>query len=174
VAAVTTRGWRSKVRVPAILTFVCVVHGACASIPKRILISRAPSDRAIQEDDIREAVFRYGIERTQGNRSIFLNIDGKDPSDTFMARFSKSDPPVKKASGSYFKENPFPGWLRDRSTDERAVSLSVGPISWISVDKVEARGGEYCGGLCGQWGIYRLRKKGGRWEVEQYEMRAIS
>src|SRR2546422_823526 len=83
---------------------------------------------------------------------IFLTIDDKDPSDAFMARFAVLNSTVKKASGSYFKKEPSPGWLRDRSTDEKAMTFSVGSICWMSLDRVEARGGMYCGGLCADWG----------------------
>jgi len=69
---------------------------------------------------------------------------------------------VKKASQSYFKKEPFPGWLRDRSTDEQGVSFSVGPISWISPDQVGVRGGMYRGGLCADAGNYWLQKQGPR------------
>ncbi len=92
------------------------------------------------------------------NGPVFLSVDG-DPSSNFMARFSTSEVPVKKISGSYFQKDPFPGWLGDRSTNEKAVCFSVGPSSWLAVDRVEARGGKYCGGLCGEWGIDRLRKR---------------
>jgi len=109
-----------------------------------------------------------------GNGTIFLTIDDKDPSDAFMTRFAVLNSTVKKASGSYFKKEPFPGWLRDRSTDEKAMTFSVGSICWMSLDRVEARGGMYCGGLCANWGIYRLGKKNGRWVVEQYEVQGVS
>jgi hypothetical protein len=91
-----------------------------------------------------------------------------------MARFATSKKTIKKASGSYFKKEPFHGWLRDRATDEKAVSYSVGSISWVSLDRVEVRGGMYCGGLCADWGIYRLKKKDGRWVVESYEVQGVS
>jgi hypothetical protein len=135
---------------------------------------RSPADRAIQEDYIRESVFRYRLEHMQGNGPFFLSIDDKDPSDTFMARFANSNKTVKKGSGSYFKKEPFPGWLLDRSTDEKGVSFSVGPISWLSTDRVEVRGGMYCGGLCADGGIYRLTKKNGRWVVDEYKIRWVS
>jgi hypothetical protein len=131
---------------------------------------RSPADRAIQEDYIRESVFRYRLEHVQGHGPFFLSIDNKDPSDTFMARFAASDKAVRKASGSYFKKEPFPGWLRDRSTDEKGMSFWVDPISWLSWDNVEVHGGMYCGGLCADGGIYRVTKKNGHWVVDEYKM----
>ena len=134
------------------------------------VVSRAPADRMIQEDDIREAVFRYRIESENPSARVFLRIDGKDPSDTFMTRFAESNPPVKKSSGAYLKSPS----LRDRFTGEQAVDLSVGSISWISVDRVELPGSSYCGIRCADTGIYRVVKKNGRWLVEKYEIHFIS
>jgi hypothetical protein len=139
-------------------------------VPALSVVSRAPVDRMIQEDDVREAVFRYRIESRNLSGPIFLSIDGKDPSDAFMMRFAQSNLPIKKASGAYLKALS----LRDRLTDQQAVELSVRSVSWISVDRVEVRGGFYCGGRCADAGIYRVGKRNGRWMVEKYEVQAIS
>jgi hypothetical protein len=32
----------------------------------------------------------------------------------------------------------------------------------------------YCGGLCADAGIYQLRKKNGRWVVEEYKVKMVS
>ena len=154
------------------LLFLCGMRVHPTSV---LFVSRSPTDRAIEEDDIRESIFRYRIEGAKGNGPFFLSINGEDPSETFMARFAISNKiAVKKASGSYFKEQPSPGWLRDRSTDKEAIYFSVGSISWMSLDRVEVRGGMYCGGRCADAGIYRLRKKKDRWVVDQYEVQMVS
>jgi hypothetical protein len=92
-----------------VLALACVLYGSCKSLPIPTLILRAPADRSIQEDDIREAVFRYRISSENPNSRVFLMIDGKDPTDTFMTRFAESNPSVKKASGAQLKS----AWLRD-------------------------------------------------------------
>jgi len=56
------------------------------------------------EDDIREAVFRLRMDRIDKNVPIFLTVDGRDPSDSFIARFSKLNRVVKKASQSYVQQ----------------------------------------------------------------------
>jgi len=127
-----------------------------------------------QEDDIREAIFRYRIGAKQSTSSIFLRIDGKDPSDEFMVRFLNSKLHVKKASGSYFKKDPFPGYLCDRTTGKEAIEYSVGSIRWIDDERVEVQGGMYCGGLCADAGTYRVTKKNDYWTVEKYDVRMIS
>ena len=147
---------------------------AVAPVERFLSFLRSPADRAIQEDAIRESVFRYRMDVPHRDLAFFLNIDGKDPSDTFMARFDKADRKVKKASQSYFKRDPSGLWLRDRTTGEPGVELSVSTINWLSVYRVEVSGGMYCGGLCADGGIYRLSKKGGRWVVESYEEHWVS
>jgi hypothetical protein len=148
-----------------------------------------PADRNIQEDDIREAVFRYRIKTRYAEFAqtpSFLSINGEDPSDEFMARFAGSNPPVKKGSGAYVKEDPqaefrvdpnkrppLEGMLRDRSNDKQAFSLQVGEISWITPTRVKVRGGTYCGWMCGDGGAFRVVKKNDVWMVEDYEQGVI-
>jgi hypothetical protein len=147
---------------------------AVAPMERFLSFLRSPADRAIQEDDIRESVFRYRMDYPHRDGPFFLSIDGKDPSDTFMARFANPDRKVKKASQSYFRKDLPHGRLCDRSTEEPGVAFSVSTISWLSLDRVEVGGNMYCGGLCADGGIYRLRKKGGRWVVDDYKVRWVS
>jgi hypothetical protein len=153
-----------------VLALVCELHGGCGSLPAPLFVSRAPADRMIQEDDIREAVFRYRISSKNPDSRVFLRIDGKDPSDTFMARFADLNPPIEKASRAHLQS----AWLRDGFTGEQAVELSVGSISWISVHRVELPGRSYCGIRCADVGIYRVVKQNGHWAAKQYEVKAIS
>jgi hypothetical protein len=156
---------------PIIALLVSLVDGSCTYLPTRITFFSKPADHVAQENDIWEAVFQYRIDSMGSDFPFFLSIDGKDPSDSFMARFASSRAHVKKDSGSYYAKEPSPGSLRDRSTGEKAVSLSAGPVTWISSDRVELRGGMYCGVLCADAGIYSLAKRNGLWTVEQYEAR---
>ena len=161
-------------RLSLLLAAAFTLYLGCASAPDSILAWRSPVDRSLQEDDIRESIIRYRMERLKGGGPVFLSIGDKDPSDSFMARFAGSKNKVKKASQSYFKKDPFPGWLRDRSTDEQGISFSVSSINWLSTDRVEARGGMYCGGLCADAGTYRVEKKRGRWVVVDYKVEMVS
>jgi hypothetical protein len=145
-----------------------------APIERFLSSLRSPADRAIQEDDIRESVFRYRMGYPKRNCPFFLSIDGKDPSDAFMRRFAALGRTVKKESESYFKKDQSNRWLRDRSTGEEGVAFSVGPISWLSSDRVEVSGGMYCGILCADGGVYRLKKKEGHWVVDEYKEQWVS
>jgi hypothetical protein len=107
-----------------------VFFAGLASYPIPLFATESPG-RAVEEDNIREAVFRYRIIGWKSKGPFFLTIDGQDPTDSFMARFASSK------SEAYFKKEPIPGWLRDRSTDEEGISFSVKPIRWLSPDRVE-------------------------------------
>jgi hypothetical protein len=147
--------------IPAVVFVLCM---GCAPL----------FDRSAQEDNIRESVFRYRMAESRSSGPFFLSIDGNDPSDAFMARFATSDRKVKKASESQYVKDPSPGWLRDRSTGEQGISFSADAISWLSSDRVEVRGGMYCGGLCADAGVYRIEKKQGRWVVIEYKIKVVS
>lgn len=156
-----------------VLLLTYLSWSGCNSLPAPLFRSRAPVDRAAQEDDIRETVFRYRMDRTKADGPFFLRIDGKDPTDTFMERFKNSTKIVKKATESYFKMDPPPGWVRDRSTDLQGMSFSVGSISWLSPLRVEVSGGMHCGALCGDRGTYLLQNKEGHWVVIEYKVQVI-
>lgn len=51
----------------AVALFMVFALTLCASIPQLLSFLRSPADRAIQEDDIRESVFRNRLEHVQGN-----------------------------------------------------------------------------------------------------------
>ena len=157
-----------------LLAVASIFYAGCVSLPAPSFPWRSPVDRAIQEDNIRESVFRYRMDQSRSGGPFFLNIDGKDPSDTFMARFAKADRKVKKASQSYFRWDSSGGFLRDRSTDALGMSFSVSSISWLSPERVEVRGGMYCGALCADVGKYRLEKKDGQWTVIEYKVEMVS
>jgi len=130
-----------------------------------------PIDRHAQEDDIREAVFRHKMKALSA--PVYLAIDGKDPDVQFMQRFVGNTPAVKRWSEGYYEKQPFPGWWRDRQSRKKGTQLFVNQIHWISPSRVEVPGGAYCGGLCGDFGVFRLEGKGGRWVVEEYKIDAI-
>lgn len=150
---------------------------ACTRTSPSLLPSRVVPDRQVQEEDIRESVFRYQIAHWYSNEeahAFFLSMDGKDPPQAFVQRFAGHIPQVKESSRSYFRKSPFPGWLRDKESGLKAALLSVGAISWLSPNLVEVEGGIYCGGLCGASGSYHLERQSGKWVVKNFEVRAIS
>lgn len=82
----------------------------------------ADKARQSQEDDIREAVFRFQIDPSgigqQKATTVFflgLNLKGGDPSDEFMKRFADHKPPVRKATASHYVSGK---GIRDLKTGE--------------------------------------------------------
>ena len=128
----------------------------------------------LEERDIYEAIFRYRIQQSGSKEIFFLSINGGDPNDEFMARFSKSSATIKKGSEAHFAKQPSPGWLIDRATGVRGVSLSVAYVAWVSSDLAEVKGSSYCGGRCADAGTYRVAKQNSRWFVLQYDIRFVS
>jgi hypothetical protein len=90
-----------------------------------------PVDRSAAELDIAEEVFRHLFEhnhsQAQGNaKAYFLQIDGKDPDATFLARFAGQAPPIRK--GSEFQEG-------------EGLLFRVSELTWLEDGRVKATGG---------------------------------
>ena len=93
-------------------------------------IPRSAAERAAwrkaQQNNIREAVFRYQFHSDGGGPQskpnvFFISVEGKDPSDEFLKRFSGNKPPVRKRSRSRIsrKRAGFSWmWVEDSQTGE--------------------------------------------------------
>jgi hypothetical protein len=127
--------------------------------------------RAGQEDDIREAIFRY--EMKDRASIIFLDINNQDPSDSFMSRFSDVKLPIKKMSAIAPAKKPLQRWIHDRETGKPGVALSVGKIAWTSDHEVIVAGGYFCGSLCAGGDFY-VTIRDGRWVVEKFDLKVVS
>ncbi len=125
-----------------------------------------------QEDDIREAIFRYEMKDREG--IIFLNISNQDPSDSFMRRFSDVKLAVKKLSAIAPSKKPTRRWIYDRESGKPGVALWVGKFTWTSDHGVIVDGGYYCGSLCAGRGDFYVTLKNGRWIVEKFDLKIVS
>jgi hypothetical protein len=129
---------------------VDVAFGVLAFIAAVLLVfvsispAQTASARKSQEDEIREAVFRYQFDHnasaTKNNAAAYcLAIGKKDssPSDAFIRRFRGHNPPVRKVSECRY----------NKSTGERevggktALTFQVSTITWRSDSEVEVKGG---------------------------------
>jgi hypothetical protein len=128
--------------------------------------------RSTQEDDIREAIFRYEMKDRTG--VIFLEINQKDPTDSFMKRFVGGKFPVKKLSGIAPPKEPAQRWIADRETGKPGVALWVGKFQWTSAHSVIVGGGYYCGSLCAGGGDFYVDLKDGKWTVEKFDLKRFS
>ena len=87
-----------------------------------------------------------------------------DPSSDLMARFAGHQPAVRPVSRC--RTAPLgPIGVADVETGEQGVAFLIGPRAWISETEVLVTGGYYCGGLCAEWHVYRIRYEGRRWAV---------
>jgi hypothetical protein len=127
------------------------------------------SARAGQEDDVREAVFRYQFKNTGLNVSYhFIAIDDKSPSDTFVKRFKDDDPPVRPISESHIEKKPI-RTVVSKKNGQNGIIFRVGRVKWVSDVKADVEGSFECGDNCaGASGIYHAAKQDGHWTVESF------
>lgn len=124
------------------------------------------------EDDIREAVIRHYLRDVTSRETYFVQIDQKDPSPDFMARFQDVDWRLKPASFARFHE---PGHaVFDPETGEDASILDVYAIEWGSPFTVEATCSSYSACLGAVWVRYRLRWQLGSWVVVEDRLTLIA
>jgi len=137
----------------------------------------ADNARKNEEDDIREAVFRWQFEHNasgqqQKAEAYFLQVGEKgDPSDAFMERFAKHKPPVRK--GSACTADMAKGVL-DKNTGEKGLIFRVTSIDWKSDSEVNVKGGYYEAGLSASANTYTVKKEKGKWRVTNDKMDWIS
>ena len=146
-----------------------------------------PSDKVAQEQDIREAVLRKEMgdwirDAEKGEKEaknpnekgvaamlnfdvFFISIDGKDPSNEFMRRFSDVPRVMKKVSQSKIRKNVIAPVV-DKKTGQRGIIFSADEIDWLDKDTVEVGGGYQCAGLCSSGVRYGLKRENGKWIVK--------
>jgi hypothetical protein len=130
-----------------------------------------------REDAVREAVFKYQIERMtsalqQKDVVFFLSVDEEaNPSDALLTRFAGRRPPVKKASESFSKE--YEG-IYDKETGKKGILFRITSIKWVSETEAEVEGGHYTGPLAASGHVYKMRFENGKWVVTDDDMKWIS
>ena len=130
---------------------------------------------AAEQDDIREAVFRYEFENNASgqkrNAKVYFLSLGKDKEtdDAFIARFKDHKPPVKKRSQSKEDFEVF-----DKETGERGLIFSAVTIKVVDANKVKVDGGYYEAQLSASGDVYTVERKDGKWIVTDDRMLWIS
>lgn len=125
--------------------------------------------RLAQENDIREAVFRYQFRHNAsilGQKAavycLSIGENGADPSDEFMRRFTGLKQRVRKVSECNI--DSYSGVVEKR-TGKRGLLLGARDIKWISGTEVQVAGGYFEDGLSATHNTYTLRKTQGKWRV---------
>jgi hypothetical protein len=122
--------------------------------------------RAAQEEDIREALFRYQFSAEPLVFEYhFISIEGKSPSKTFLERFNEDTPEVAPISDAEKTKKPI-RMIVGKKDQKQGVIFDQGAIKWISDTKVDIDGHSECGDTCDERaGTYHLSKQGDRWVV---------
>lgn len=138
----------------------------------------ADADRLNQEDDIREAVFRYqfghnasGHQKSAHAYCLAVGNKETDPSEQFMKRFAHHKPPVRRASACHVSLS---GELIDNRTGRSSLLFSIANITWISDTEVTVGGGYYEGNVSSSGNTYTVMKQNGKWQVTNDKMNVIS
>lgn len=133
-----------------------------------------------EEDDIREAVFRYQFDHNGGGQQkkamVYClslgDLDKEiDPSDAFIHRFRHHSPPVRKSSEC--KMDALDG-VRDARIGMRGLLFYVAEIRWLASSKVEVSGGYYEDGLSASGDIYTVVQQHGSWIVTHDKLKWVS
>lgn len=142
----------------------------------------APAPRQVQNDDIREVVFRYQLEHRSfaqrekppiyffavadkevlDERHGLIPGDGlNDPTDDLMRRFKSHKPPIKKNTV-----------LQNRRSGDSnpGVRLRITEIKWISDTEVEVKGG-HDDAWSSSWSNFTVKKENGEWKVIKAELK---
>jgi hypothetical protein len=130
----------------------------------------AESPQAAQDDNVREAVFRYQFSHvTLIFAYHFIAIDGKNPSETFLQRFRDDAPPVRPLSEAERVKKPMK-MVVNRNDQKQGVIFYLGPVKWTSEAKADVEGRFECGDTCDELsGVYHVTKQGGIWVVESFD-----
>jgi len=141
----------------------------------------AESKRHEQEDAVREAVFRYQFTNNAAHgpataekmiETYYLSIGEKDgdPSVALMKRFAGHKPSVRKVSECSTAKMR----VTDKQTGKLGLIFRVRSIKWISDTEAEVKGGYYEDGRSASGNTYRVRRKGGIWQITKDKMDWIS
>jgi len=109
--------------------------------------------RKAEKPNICELVLRTQFERNASYPGVYcIEIDGKDPSDEFLARFKGHQPPVKKGSEFILGQD---------------LKFSVYNFKWLNNWTVEVGGDFSWEGLDGSGCTYHIIRKNGRWTIKR-------
>ncbi|MFZ0952766.1 MAG: hypothetical protein WAN17_10905 [Candidatus Sulfotelmatobacter sp.] len=138
----------------------------------------ADNDHPDQEDDVREAVFRYqfdhnasGLQKSAHAYCLALGDNDDDPSGDFMKHFAHNKPPVRKASACHIASSSA---LVDSRTGKSALLFRITKITRISDTEYRVNGGYYEGNVSSSGNNYTVRKDGEGWSVTEDGTMVIS
>ncbi|NLX59036.1 MAG: hypothetical protein GXY74_08095 [Phycisphaerae bacterium] len=145
-----------SVRLQLVVTFVATAFtGLTMLLPAAISC----------DDDIREDAIRFWTsgERPQG--TYFVCIDGDDPDEEFLSRFSDLHWKAKPASLVRQRGNKFRWEFYDPETDESSTILTVSDVAWAGPCYARLNFSFMSASLGGGGVVMHLVWSGGHWRV---------
>jgi len=133
-------------------------------------------DRLADEQDIKEAVFRYQFDHNgsgqQKNAKVyFLSINQtSDPGDDFMNRFKDNKPPVRKVSQATVSADG----VVDKRTRERGLLFRITGVQWLHENEVEVTGGYFESGQSASRSVYNVKRVNDKWVVQKEKLKRVS
>ena len=155
-----------------------------AAVPAASPAPTAVPDRATQELDILESVYRYQFEHNFSGRSsasfdyVFLSRGSSssvnnDPPAELLARFAGNTPPVEPVSASEIGKDGGTG-VTLKYLGGRGIIFRLDQVRWIDGETVDVDGGYYVSSRGSSGNTYRAKLQGGRWVVVKDERHWVS
>lgn len=131
---------------------------------------KSEPSRADQEDNVREAVFRYQFKSFDLLVAYhFISVNGKNPPAAMLQRFHGDQPQVLPVSESEKIKKPMK-LIQNRSDYKQGALFNQGQIKWISDVKVDVDGGFECGDICDEaTGVYHVSRQENKWVVDSFD-----
>jgi hypothetical protein len=148
---------------------ISVLMAAFVAAPALQKSAGEPS-RSDQEDNIREAVFRYQFKSFDLLVAYhFISVNGKNPSAAMLQRFHGEQPPVLPVSEAEKIKKPMK-LIQNRNDYKQGVLFNQGQVKWISDTKVDVDGGFECGDICDEGsGVYHTTRQENKWVVDSFD-----
>jgi hypothetical protein len=126
--------------------------------------------RTDQEDNIREAVYRYQFKNFELLVAYhFISVNGKNPSAAMLQRLHGEQPPVLPVSDSEKLKKPMK-LIQNRNDFKQGALFNQGQIKWISDGKADVEGGFECGDICDEaTGVYHVSRHDNKWVVDSFD-----
>jgi hypothetical protein len=153
--------------IKGLLISVLLAAMAAAPAPQK---NSNETSRTAQEDDIREAVYRYQIKNFDLVVAYhFIAVNGKNPPAAVLQRFHGQQPPVLPVSEAEKIKKPM-RQIQNRNDFKQGALFNQGPIKWISDTKADVEGGFECGDICDEAsGVFHVSKTENKWVVDSFD-----
>jgi|CZKC01.1.fsa_nt_gi hypothetical protein len=153
---------------------ICVLMAGFVAAPASQK-NAGESPRSEQEDNIREAVFRYQFKNFELLVAYrFISVYGKNPSAAMLQRFHGEQPPVLSVSESEKIKKPMK-LIQNRNDYKQGALFNQGQIKWISDTKADIDGNFECGDICDEAsGVYHASRQENKWVVDSFDASATA